>query len=196
MSSRTLDDRGIRDVLERIDRHLQEPVSLCLIGGGATILLGQPNRGTEDLDAWARASRFREKALRDAVEAAGLAYNPRGEIVGAPYVQIVHPGIAQAPGYEPATGTWMGEAETVVWRGAFLTVSVPPPAVLVASKLVRCSPRDVEDCVWLMTAHALDAEAVSRAVRALPAAARGVAEDNLAMLRYLSGDGGAPKPGG
>jgi len=44
---------------------------LCLIGSGATILLGQPARGTEALDVWARASRFREEALRRPVRSAG-----------------------------------------------------------------------------------------------------------------------------
>jgi|GEM_PF-359211 hypothetical protein len=186
-----LDRDGVLRVLERIDANLDDDVRLCLIGSGATILLGQPARGTEDLDVWARASRFREEALRRAVRSAGLDYDPRGEFPNTPYFRVVHPGIVQVPGYDPATGRWMGQDEEVVWRGERLVVTVPPPEVIVASKLVRGDDRDLEDCLWLMAARGVDAVAVARAVRGLPRPARDKAKANLDILNLLKG----PRPG-
>jgi hypothetical protein len=182
-----LDRDGVLRVLARIDTNLDDEVRLCLIGSGATILLGQPARGTEDLDVWARASRFREEALRRAVRSAGLDYDPSGEFPNTPYFQVVHPGIVQVPGYDSATGRWMGQDEEVVWRGERLVVTVPPPEVIVASKLVRGDDRDLEDCLWLMAAKGVDAVAVARAVRGLPRPARDKAEDNLDILNLLNG---------
>ncbi len=178
---------GVRDVLERMDRNLEEDASVCLIGSAATILLGQPGRGTDDLDAWARASRFREEALRSAVEAAGLAFDPKEEFPEEPYLQVVHPGIVQVPGYDPAERKWFGQAEEVVWKGERLTVTVPPPEAIVASKLVRGDDRDLEDCLWLMAARQVDAEAVMRAVRQMPRQAREDAEGNLELLSMMKG---------
>lgn len=182
-----LDLSSLTGVLERMDQNLDEDASLCLIGSAATILLGQPGRGTEDLDAWARASRFREEALRSAVEAAGLAFDPKEEFPGEPYLQVVHPGIVQVPGYDPVEHRWFGQEEEVVWQGEHLTVTVPPPEAIMASKLVRGDDRDLEDCLWLMAAREIDAEAVLRAVRQMPRRAREDAEGNLEILSLMKG---------
>ena len=182
-----LDLESLRGVLERIDRNLKEDASVCLIGSAATILLGQPGRGTEDLDAWAHASRFREDALRSAVQAAGLAFDPKEEFPEGLYLQVVHPGIVQVPGYDPVEHRWFGQEVVVAWQGERLTVTVPPPEAIVASKLVRGDERDLEDCLWLMAARDVDAEAVLRAVRQMPRRAREDAESNLEILSLMKG---------
>lgn len=183
-----LDLESLRGVLELIDRHLEGEVRLCLIGSGATILLGQPDRGTEDLDAWARASRFGEAELRRAVEKAGLGFDPRGEFPQAPYLQVIHPGIVQVPGYDPAKGEWFGKEETVAWQGERLTVTTPPPEALIASKLVRGEDRDFEDCLWLMAAKDVGAASILAAVRRLPGEARAKARDHLDILHIMNGN--------
>jgi hypothetical protein len=180
-----LDADQLKNLLAEIDRHLASPATLCLIGSGATILLGQSARQTDDIDVWARASRVAVTDLRRAALAAGFDFDPRTERPRVPYLQIVHPGIVQVPGWNAATREFLGEPEQEVWRGDKLTVTVPPPRILVASKLLRGDDRDFEDCFWLIAAHALDAAYVTAAVRALPKAQRGVAMENLEILSLM-----------
>jgi len=180
-----LDADQLKDLLAAIDRHLVAPASICLIGSGATILLGQLARQTDDIDVWARASRVSLADLRQAAVAAGCDFDPRDERPRVPYLQIVHPGIVQVPGWNAAKRAFLGEPEREVWRGNKLTVTVPPPHVLVASKLLRGEDRDFEDCFWLIAAHALDAAAVTAAVKALPKAQRGIAMENWEILSLM-----------
>lgn len=184
-----MDVSKLRDVFARMDLALDEPATLCLIGSGATILMGQPHRMTEDLDAWARASRFREDKVRRAAEAAGLTWDPRDEFPAAPYVQVVHPGIVQVPGWDAEKREWLGKPEEVAWQGEKLTVTLPPAECIIASKLVRGDPRDLEDCLWLMAARAVDAKTVVSAVRRLPSQAREQAQDNLGILNLMKPSG-------
>lgn len=180
-----LDVSRLKDVLARMDAALDEPVTLCLIGSGATILMGQPNRSTDDIDAWARASLFREDKVKRAAEAVGLTWDPKDEIATAPYVQVVHPGIVQVPGWDAERRQWLGQPEEVAWRGEKLTVTLPPAECIIASKLVRGADRDMEDCLWLMAARAIDAKTVVTAVRGLPARAREQARENLEILNLM-----------
>jgi hypothetical protein len=135
-----------------------------------------------------RASRVAINDLRQAVEAAGLGFDPKEVFPHLPYVQIVHPGVVQVPGWDAGKREWLGEPEREVWNGGRLTVTVPPPHVLVASKLIRGDDRDFEDCIWLMTAHGLDARAVLAAVKALPRDSRRKATDNLEILDMMRPD--------
>jgi hypothetical protein len=180
-----LNFQNLKDILARVDQNLEDKVTLCLIGSAATILMGQPKRTTEDIDAWAKASIFREAALSEAVEKAGLSYDPREEFPRVPYLQIVHPGIVQVPGYDPEMGRWFGQEENIVWSGEKLTITIPPPEALIASKLVRGDARDLEDCLWLLTAKAPDASLIMGALHALPLRSREVAEDNLDILNLM-----------
>jgi hypothetical protein len=100
-------------------------------------------------------------------------------------LQIVHPGIVQVPGWDMDKREWLGEPEREVWQGLRLTVTVPPPRILVASKLVRGDDRDLEDCLWLMSAHGVDALAVLAAVKVLPRDPRRRAVDNLDILGMM-----------
>ena len=180
-----LDGEALKALLRGIDAHLRSPGTICLIGGGATILLGQMARQTDDIDMWAAASAVALDDLRRAVEAAGLGFDPREEFPGLPYLQVVHPGIVQVPGWNPTKREWLGEPEREVWRGEKLIVTVPPPRVIVASKMVRGDDRDFEDCFWLMAAHGIEAGEVMQAIRALPRVPRAKAIDNLDLLGMM-----------
>lgn len=180
-----LDRKELELLLIKIDTNLSVPGTICLIGSGATILLGQAARQTEDIDVWARASRVALDKLKVAVEAAGLGFDPKEELPKLPYLQIVHPGIVQVPGWNAVKREWMGEPEREIWKGERLTVTVPPPQVIVASKLVRGDDRDFEDCLWLMAAHGVAARDVIKAIRTLPPDPREKATDNLEILGML-----------
>ena len=183
-----VDRKELKALLSKIDANLSSPGTICLIGSGATILLGQVSRQTDEIDVWTRASRVAMDDLRQVSETAGLGFDPKEEFPPLPYVQIVHPGIVQVPGWDADKREWMGEPEREVWKGERLTVTVPPPSVLVASKLVRGDDRDFEDCLWLMAAHGLDAPAVLEAVKALPRHPRRKATDNLEILGIMHPD--------
>lgn len=176
----------LRLIVERIDGGLGEEQTICLIGSAATILMGQQNRNTEDIDVWQRASRFQDRILRKAVEDAGLLFDPKDDEPGLPYIQVIHPGIVQVPGYNPETGLWLGDrkAETV-WQGEMLTVTIPPAEAIIASKMIRFEDRDITDSIWLMAARAVDAKAVIRAIRQLPPEKREDAEANFDILKYM-----------
>ena len=180
-----LDTNELKDLLAKIDANLRQTGSICLIGSGATILLGQSTRQTDDIDVWAGASHVVLDELRRASEAAGLTFDPQDELPRLPYIQIVHAGLVQVPGWDAASRTWFGEPEREVWTGRNLTVTVPPPRALAASKLVRGDDRDLEDCLWLMAAHGIDAGEIARAIDMLPGVARRKAEDNLDILGMM-----------
>lgn len=180
-----LDGEALKALLRRIDANLRSPGTVCLIGSGATILLGQTTRQTNDIDLWAAASRVVLDELRVAVEAAGLGFDPKGEFPRLPYLQIIHPGVVRVPGWNPAKREWLGEPEREVWKGNNLTVTVPPPHILVASKMIRGDDRDFEDCLWLMAAHGVEAKEVLKAIRTLPREPRIRATENLDILDMM-----------
>jgi len=177
--------QDLKKILDRIDDNLTEPQTICLIGSAASILMGQPDRGTEDIDVWSRASLLKERILRSAVEAAGLLFDPSDDEPELPYVQIIHPGIVQVPGYDPETSRWLGQEAETVWAGHRLTVTTPPPAAIIASKMIRFEDRDITDSIWLMTARDVDAKTIMRAIRQLPHDRREEAEANFTVLNYM-----------
>jgi len=184
-SKMAIDKAELKALLEKIDSGLDSEQTICLIGSGATILLGQEARATEDLDVWAQASRISVPSFRVAIEEAGMEFDPKDEFPSLPYVQIVHPGIVQVPGYDPRARTWLKKPEQVIWQGRKLTVTCPPGEALIASKLVRGSERDFEDCLWIMAAQKLSAAAISKAIRLMPVQAREEADANLEVMNLI-----------
>ena len=177
-----LDATTLKGLLRDIDGNLSAPTRICLIGSGATILLGQTARQTDDIDIWAVASDFTFDLLQDAVEKAGIAFDPTEIFPKSPYVQLVQPGIVQVPGWNRAKREWLGESERVAWQGNWLAVTVPPGHAIVASKMIRGDDRDFEDCLWLIAYQRLEAKVIRQAIRALPSAARIIAQDNFSIL--------------
>lgn len=180
-----VDERELKALLEKIDAGLDTEQTICLIGSGATILLGQPMRRTDDIDVWAQASRIASPSFRVAIEGAGIDYDPKSEFPSLPYVQIVHPGIVQVPGFDPRKRTWLKKPEQVVWQGRKLTVTCPPGESLIASKLIRGNDRDLEDCLWIMATQRVSAAAIGKAIRLLPPDAREEADANLEVLNVI-----------
>jgi hypothetical protein len=181
-----LDATKLKALLSDIDANLTSPGTICVIGSAATILLGQSERQTDGIDVWADASQIAFDALQAASEAAGVTYDPKGEFPRVPYIQIVYPGQVQVPGFNPDSRTWLGEAERTVWSGRKLTVTVPPARSIIASKLLRASRRDIEDCIWLMASHAVAVADIKRAIAALPnTVRRNEAKKNFVLLTVM-----------
>lgn len=135
---KALDAEGWRQKLKKVAEHLKSQTRLTLMGSGATMLSGQDFRASIDLDVWKPTSSYAEKDLQDAVEAAGLLFNPKDEDPSTPYIQIVEPGICQLGSFTPRT----------LEKKTNLSLEIPPPENLIASKLKRANPKDLEDIAW------------------------------------------------
>jgi len=155
------------------------PGQVCLIGSAACMFSGMEGRTSIDLDVWRPSSRFDEQEFQKAVEESGLLYNPTGEITDKPYIQVVEPGICQ-------TGTF-NETQTIMQTG-HLEVSRPPIENLIASKLLRCEPRDLEDISHLIAKFQPDTEKVREAIESMPRQQKEKALENLVYLEVLSPD--------
>lgn len=149
---------------------------LCLIGSGACMFSGM-TRTSIDLDIWNPASDFDMAALRKAVEAQGLLFNPTDEIVDRPYIQVVEPGIVQ-------TGKFKGTQK--IARYGTLKVSRPPIENVIASKLVRSEKKDVEDIGHLASKFLVDNGKVQRAVQSMPDPQKTKAKGNLVFLDVIN----------
>ena len=180
-----IDAAKIKEVLDKVDAELAQAQTICVIGSTATILMGQPQRRTEDIDVWAKASIFDETQMREAATRAGLLFNPIEDEPGLPYIRIVHPGIVQIPGYDPQSNTWLGQPPRTLWTAEKLTVVCPPPEIIIASKMRRFEDRDIADSIWLMAESQIGADAVIEAIRNLPARFREEAEENFSILKHI-----------
>ena len=60
----------------KLDAHIEQPQTLCLIGASAFIMLGMPGRQTEDVDVWRPASQAIDSVLERAAKIQGISYNP------------------------------------------------------------------------------------------------------------------------
>ncbi len=171
---------AINDVFSRLGAALQTPTRLCLIGSAPGIATGQPERQTMDVDVWFPGSHFDATDLARACAQTGVIFDPKGEIDPEKvYLQIVRPGIVRLPRDF--------EAEVIAVHGN-LTVIMPPPEVLSASKLVRGDEIDVLDVIWWMNQRGLGADEVAAAIDGLPREAdRDTARENLVFVALVSG---------
>ncbi|MGA2660009.1 MAG: hypothetical protein ABSH34_21110 [Verrucomicrobiota bacterium] len=153
---------------------------LTLVGSAAGILAGQPGRTSIDLDVWKPKSHYEFQALKRAVEEAGLLFDPKSTLEpDTPYIQLVEPGVAE-------TGTF-DTTETLEQFGA-LCLERPPAANLVAAKLVRAEPRDLEDIAFLMSRYRPARQDIEQAVNTMPRQAREKATENLVYLSTMDGN--------
>lgn len=68
----------------------------------ACVFGGMNARTSRDLDVWKPASDYDFVELKEAVEAAGLDFDPTSFVEpDAPYVQLVEPGTTQIGNFEP-----------------------------------------------------------------------------------------------
>lgn len=167
--------------LEHIARHLGRsgpPIRLCLIGSVACVFGGMASRTSRDIDVWKPASDYDLLELKSAVEAAGLAFDPKTTLdPDKPYVQLVEPGPTQVGHFEPV----------LVERVGRLMLYRPPVENLIASKLVRGDARDVEDVIFLANKYRPSLEAVRSVVEAFQNPGRRQALKNLVYLELADG---------
>lgn len=136
-------------------------------------------RTSMDLDVLAKASTFDRSALKDSVEKAGLLFDPKGEIPPeTPYVQIVTEGIVQV-------GSFQLEDTIALQTESNLDVISAPPANLIAAKLLRGDPRDIEDIFFLMAQFRPDREDIEGIIETFPAQQRERAQENTVYLDLM-----------
>lgn len=186
MKNGALDRIEWMETLDRISLSLRnQPTNLTLIGSGAAILSGQPSRTSMDLDVWKPTSRFSRAALRQACEDAGILFDPKGEDTGdTPYIQVVEPGIVQVGEFDE------NDIETVEDFDD-LQISRPPVENIIASKLLRATPKDLEDIAYLISAHEPEIATIHAIVETFPAGKRSIARENLIYLEVLGYDQGS-----
>jgi len=173
---RIIEKGTLEELLGKIGDHLAEPTTICVVGSAAAILHGQPERQTPDIDVWGPESDFDVTALRRACEQAGMLYDPRGEIdPDAIYLQILRPGITMFPEHFPVER---------IGRFGKLTVVMPAPALIVATKLARGLDSDIEDATWWVRERRLSVEAVSAAIDSIPQPQnRDAARENVVLIK-------------
>ncbi len=164
----------------RLGEELRRPAILCLIGSTPAILSGQPQRQTGDVDVWERASDFDYGDLEQACRAAGALFDPKGELSPSDvYLQIIQPGVVGMP--------VRVEPEFIARFGS-LTLVMPPPAAIAASKLVRGDRQDVDDVVWWLRERGLALSEVAAAISQLPRERdRETASENLVLVKLVEG---------
>ncbi|WP_442583088.1 DUF6036 family nucleotidyltransferase [Mesorhizobium sp. ASY16-5R] len=173
-----IDRAKIEQLLIAIGDRLRRPSTIVIVGSTASMLSGQDDRQTPDIDIWYPMSDFDPGDMRQAVEAAGLRYDPRGEI-GAEdiYLQILRPGITM---YPPTFQTMQ--------LGTYgnLSVAMPPPALIVATKLARATESDLEDVAWWMEHTDISRDDIENAISLIPQ--RRNREEATANLIFLDID--------
>ena len=178
---------GWSDHLERLGQELQSAglkMKLVLLGSVPNILQGQKGRTTIDLDIWRPKSNFDATALRRATHQAGMLYDPK-EVnePNTPYIQIVDVGIVQLGDFEPVKVETFGG----------LTLFRPPYENLIASKLCRAEPQDLDDINWMLATHSVDVAAIKKVIASFPRQQRETANENLVFLSVVKGADALPE---
>lgn len=162
-------------VLERLAAALGggAEVRLCFIGSAACVFGGMDGRTSRDLDIWTPASDYDRGELARAAAAAGLLFDPRSALrPDQPYLQLVDPIPSELGAFEPVFFERIGR----------LRLYRPPIENLIASKLIRCEPRDLSDIRFLLSRYQPDLAAVRRLISNLSPRNREQAEENLGYL--------------
>jgi len=170
-------DRLVR-IFDELGQRLAVPATICIIGSAPGIVLGQPDRQSQDIDVWRPHSQFDETQFRRACEELGLLYDPRSELdADSIYIQIVRPGVVKLP---------RNFNIEILGKYGALTVAMPEPALLSATKLVRGDPRDIEDVAWWAKERALDLDDIRAAVGSLPDPfQRQTADENMLLVELF-----------
>jgi len=152
------------------------PVHLCLIGSASCVLSGMDGRTSRDLDVWKPASDYDLLELKQAVESAGLLFDPKSHLEpDKPYLQIIEPGLTQTGDFTPVRMDRMGR----------LVLLRPPIENLIAAKLIRSEPKDIEDIQFLIKLHQPNLQTVKQIIESFPDTAKERATENLVYLEIL-----------
>jgi hypothetical protein len=179
----TIDRDRLARIFDELGRRLTAPATICIIGSSPGIILGQPDRQSQDIDVWRPNSQYDETQFRRACEELGLLYDPREELdPEAIYIQIVRPGLVRLP---------QDLKVEVVGQYGALTIAMPEPALLAAAKLVRGDARDISDVAWWMKERALSLDAIRAAISHLPESSqRESAGENILLVELFGAERG------
>ena len=176
----------IEDFASVLGESLTRPASLCLIGSAAMMMLA-PNtaRAAEDIDIWVAGSQRDRSDLERALRGLNVfelwpdSADPQG------VVQFVGSRVFALPEEldQQVVGNWGN-----------LALTTPSPAMLAASKLVRCSAQDMEDAIWLMNECGIHPEEVRAAARRFPPYEAETASENVVLLEIVAARGFDPVP--
>lgn len=171
--------RELEDKLDDLGACLEKPVSLVVIGSAVCMSLGQPSRMTMDVDVWKRSSKYDQGVLKRACEKAGILFNPIEEDLDPDqvYLQLIEPGIV-----------FLGQFDTTepMFQSGNLSLSRPPLENIIASKMVRCDQRDLDDIVFLMAKCGVTTEQVRSAAETISdPMARDNALENMTYLECI-----------
>jgi hypothetical protein len=176
-----IDRERLMRIFDALGQKLIRPTTICVIGSSPGIVSGQPDRQSSDIDVWRQSSAYDETELRRACQELGLLFDPKGELdPDAIYLQVVRPGIVKLP---------LDFQVEVLGQYGALTVAMPVPALLSASKLVRGDPRDIEDVAWWMKERALNLDEIRAAIGLLPdPSQREAANENIVLVELVAAD--------
>jgi hypothetical protein len=174
-----LDGEGWSAVLADVAQALGQdgpPLRLCLIGSAACLFGGMEGRTSNDLDIWKPASDYDRRELQAAAVQAGLLFDPKQTLEpDRPYLQLVEPGLTQLGEFEPV----------FIERIGRLHLFRPPVENLIAAKLIRAEPKDLDDITFLVSRHRPDLNRVREIVARFNPQARARATENLVYLEVL-----------
>lgn len=174
-----IDKNVVEGLLMRLGAQLSRPAVLCVIGSTSSIITGQPDRQTPDIDVWFPGSSFDAGDLKRACEAVGLLYDPKGEVgPDDVYLQVVRPGLVSLPpDFTPE----------VIGDYGNLRIVMPPPEIVVAAKLARGTESDIEDAVWWVRGRDLSERQIGDAIERIPSPRnREAAKENLILVRLIA----------
>jgi hypothetical protein len=161
--------------LMQISQNLEQQgasAQLTLVGSAPGILAGQPARTSMDLDVWKSQSHYQYQALKGAVEAAGLLFDPKTTLEpDTPYLQLIEPGLVQTGKFD--------HTELLEQFGA-LRLERPPVA-----NLMRADPKDLEDIAFILSRYQPSRQEIERAIWTMPSTARQKAASNLVYLDVM-----------
>jgi hypothetical protein len=118
--------RELRRFLAAVDRAVEHPLEVVVIGGAAAALEYGVASGTRDIDTWTRVREDLEVAARRARQATGLP------------VPLARSGVADGP------HDFESRLERALPRLRRLRVMVPERHDLVLMKVVRCDEHDLQ----------------------------------------------------
>lgn len=159
-----MDKARLHKLLHKLDSHLENPTTLHIRGGSACILHGEEYRATIDIDTIPQQSHFDREDLAQACDKAGILLDPTSfEDLesGKPYLQILPEETLILPKPKP-------NSQLTPWSGDKLTMTTPPPADLIVSKLKRCDSVDIQDIAFLMLKFNVKAKDLEDSFHRLP----------------------------
>lgn len=166
------------DKLSQIARKIKKPTKLTLMGSAPNMLRGQPSRMSIDLDIWKQTSTFDKEDIKQAVESTGLLFNPTQEIPDKPYIQIVEAGICQL-------GKFSTHDLQEIQSERKLCLQCPPIENLIASKLLRSEPKDLEDINWMVNKYRPNVEKIKEIIHSFPAEQRQKTLENIVYIEVM-----------